>query len=143
MNLKRLSPGPYWKVENGKLVVTTEFIVKNEYGKELTVEAGFVSDGYSGIYDPPDENPAIVHDFIYEGHRELDNGTAIDFNDANRFLWYLMWTSKSRITRCLASLYFVGVSWFGLRFWNEHTKFTVKGIFRRKSRFGGFPLKMA
>jgi hypothetical protein len=84
-----------------------------------------------------------VHDAIYEGQRTWDDGTPISFEDANNLLYYLMSISTSWITRRLAYTYWLGVTLFGLMFWRDQVKFSVKGIFTRKPPFGGLPLKMA
>jgi hypothetical protein len=145
MNEQALSGGEFWKVEGDKLRVTEAFYVydgSHNPERRLTIPEGFVSDGYTGVWNPPDELPAISHDRAYEFQR-WDFGSPVTFEQANNMLYYLMSISKDFWTRRLAMTYWLGVTLFGRMFWRDQVKFSVKGIFRRKSRFGGMPLKMA
>jgi hypothetical protein len=143
--MKALSPGKYWEVHGDKLLVTEAFTVHSYSGspEALTIPQGFVSDGYTGVWNPPDETAAIAHDRAYELQR-WDSGEAITFRQANDMLYYLMSTSKDFWTRRLAMTYWIGVTFFGGMFWRDQVKFRMSGIFKRRGPpFGGMPLKMA
>ena len=134
---------PYhWDSAKRRWIVDRDFTVTRIVdGKEqrLTIKAGFESDGYTGVYQCVDPLPAIVHDFIYEQCKVLDDGTPITFADANNWLYYLMSISKDFVTRRLAWVYWAGVSIFGRQFWRTSVTFKAREIFRRKSRFSNFP----
>ena len=121
---------PYhWDFAKRRWIVDRDFTVTNAVGQQLTIKAGFESDGYTGVYNPPDVLPAIVHDWIYERCRRLDDGTPITFEQANEWLRYLMCISKSWITRLLAWPYFAGVGMFAWYFWDQYKTFKVKLLF--------------
>jgi len=115
--LKSLHPGPYWIVQDGRLVVTKQFTVSDDRGHSLTIPVGFLSDGFTGVYDPADETASIAHDYCYEGPRKWDDGDPITFSEANYLLRYLMRTSWSVMDRLLAWPYYIGVATFGYWFW--------------------------
>jgi hypothetical protein len=134
MNEQALSPGEFWKVEGDKLHVTKAFYVydgSHNPERRLTIPEGFVSDGYTGVWNPPDEMPAICHDRAYEFQR-WDDGTPITFEQANDMLYYLMSTSKDFWTRRLAMTYWLGVTMFGRCFWRRRQTFKARLVFKCK-----------
>jgi hypothetical protein len=114
--------------------VVRDFTAINGEGKEITVKAGFYSDGYTGVWQPGDPLPAIVHDWIYEQCRTWDDGTPITKFDADNMLRWLMSQSASWTTRRLATLYWLGVTFFGSKYWDAKVTFkaSFKAAFRRQ-----------
>jgi hypothetical protein len=139
---------PYhWDAKKNRWIVDRDFTMTRVVdGKEqrLTIKKGFESDGYTGVWQCSDVLPAIVHDFIYERCKTLDDGAPITFADANNWLYELMRRSNDWWTQKLAWTYWLGVTMFGRCFWRDRQTFKARLVFKCKSRFNGLPpLKMA